>query len=42
MAKKTYYDVAFIDVVMPKMNGLKTFKVLKEINPGIEVEHDKK
>lgn len=25
MAKKTHYDIAFIDVVMPKMNGLETF-----------------
>lgn len=31
--KKKSFDIVFLDVVMPGMNGLEVFKTIKEINP---------
>lgn len=36
-AKKTEFDLAFVDMVMPEMDGVETFKELKKINPKIVV-----
>lgn len=33
-AKATPYDIAILDVDMPRLNGLETLKQLKELNPG--------
>lgn len=35
--KKNHYDIAFLDVEMPEIDGLKTTKHLKSINPDITV-----
>ncbi|MEA3353267.1 MAG: response regulator [Campylobacterota bacterium] len=37
MAKKEKPDVVFLDVVMPKKDGIETLKELKEIYPDIKV-----
>ncbi|MGQ9632421.1 MAG: response regulator [bacterium] len=37
MAGKKLYDVAFIDIVMPEMNGVETLKALKRVSPETEV-----
>lgn len=34
---KDKYDVAFLDIKMPKLNGLELLKRLKEIDPNLEV-----
>jgi two-component system, NtrC family, response regulator HydG len=36
MAKKDDFDLVFMDVRMPGMGGLETFRELKKINPGTE------
>lgn len=33
--KKEEFNIAFIDIVMPEMDGVETFKAIKEINPEI-------
>ena len=33
--KKNEFDIAFIDIVMPEMDGVETFKAIREINSGI-------
>lgn len=33
MAKKEAFDVVFLDVNMPDMNGLETFKKLRKVSP---------
>lgn len=35
--EKGKYDVGFVDVYMPQMNGLELLKVLKQKDPNIEV-----
>jgi DNA-binding NtrC family response regulator len=35
-ARREKFDVAFIDMKMPDMNGLETFRELKKINPAIK------
>lgn len=35
LAKKKTYDIIFIDVKMPVLNGLETFLAIKEVNPQI-------
>ena len=37
MAKKSAYSVAIVDLVMPGMSGMETVRLLKEIDPDIEV-----
>ena len=37
MTKGTLYQIAFIDVKLPKIDGLETLLRLKEINPDIIV-----
>jgi len=34
MARKMTYDVVFIDLMLPKMNGLETYLSIKEVDPG--------
>jgi CheY-like chemotaxis protein len=36
MAKRKHYDLIFIDLVMPKMNGIETCKRLREVSPRSE------
>ena len=36
-AKKTTYDVAFLDIELPVMNGIELAKKLKEIDPEINI-----
>ncbi|MFH1353420.1 MAG: response regulator [bacterium] len=36
-AKKEKFDIAFIDLVMPEMDGVETCQKIKEINPATEV-----
>jgi DNA-binding NtrC family response regulator len=33
--KKERYDLVFLDVRMPRLNGVETFKMLKKIDPQI-------
>ena len=35
MAKKKAYDIIFIDMKLPTMNGLETYLAIKEINPEV-------
>ncbi len=35
--RKEPFDVVFLDMVMPGMDGLETFKVLKQIKPEIAI-----
>ena len=37
MAERNTYDIVLMDVKMPKINGVETFKMFKEISPGIPV-----
>jgi DNA-binding NtrC family response regulator len=37
MVKRTDYDVALVDVVMPGINGLETFKEVRRISPSMKV-----
>ncbi len=34
-AKKLNFDIAFIDMKMPGIDGIETFKEIEKINPGI-------
>lgn len=33
--KKEKFDLAFLDVRMPRMNGVETYKMLRKIDPGL-------
>jgi len=33
MAEKKRYDIIFIDLVMPEMNGIETCKAIKKVSP---------
>ena len=33
--KKGKFDIIFLDIVMPGINGLETYKKIKEINPEV-------
>lgn len=33
--KEEEFDTTFIDVVMPEMDGVETFKAIKEVNPKV-------
>jgi len=35
--KKQGYNVIFMDMVMPEMNGLETFREIKKVMPGAKV-----
>lgn len=35
MAREREYDIVFIDMNLPAMNGLETYLAMKEINPGM-------
>lgn len=35
--KANGFDIAFVDVVMPVMDGVETFRALKEANPKLHV-----
>lgn len=35
--RDTSFDLAFIDIKMPEMDGLKTYQAIKEISPGMAV-----
>ncbi|MBI5561630.1 MAG: response regulator [Deltaproteobacteria bacterium] len=35
--KKTGYGVVFMDMIMPGMNGLETFREIKKLRPGVKV-----
>ncbi|MBI5559658.1 MAG: response regulator [Deltaproteobacteria bacterium] len=35
--KRKDYDIVFMDIVMPGMNGLETFREIKKIRPGAKV-----
>lgn len=35
--KKENYDLVFLDTIMPKINGLETLKIVKEIKPILPV-----
>ncbi len=37
MAKKTHFDIMFIDVVMPGIDGFKTLEEIKKIDPKTKV-----
>lgn len=37
LKKDNEFDLAIVDFVMPKMNGIETIKVLKSINPGLKI-----
>jgi len=37
MVKRMDYDVALVDVVMPGLNGLETFKEVRRISPSMKV-----
>lgn len=37
MVKRMDYDVALVDVVMPGINGLETFKEVRRISPSMKV-----
>jgi len=34
--KETHFDIAFIDVVMPEMDGIETLRALKKIDPKVQ------
>ena len=36
-AKKTHFDVVFMDIKMPGINGVQTFREIKKIDPGASV-----
>lgn len=36
-AKKEKYDIAFVDLVMPEMDGVETCQKIKEISPATEI-----
>lgn len=36
-ANKGRFNLVILDMIMPEMNGLETFKVLKQINPDVKV-----
>ncbi len=35
--KKKPYDLVFMDIIMPDMNGLETYREIKKIRPSIKV-----
>ena len=35
--KKNPFDIIFLDIKMPVMNGLETYKIIRNINPSIKV-----
>ncbi len=35
--KAQHFDVALMDIIMPRMNGVEAFKQIKEISPGVKV-----
>lgn len=35
--QKASFDIAFVDVHMPVMDGIKTLKMLREISPGTNI-----
>src|SRR3989339_2068325 len=37
MIKKNNYDLALLDINMPEMDGLETFRKIKEMSPGTAV-----
>ena len=37
MIKRMDYDIALVDVVMPGINGLETFKAVRRISPSMKV-----
>ena len=37
MVKSRHYDIIFLDVRLPDMNGIETFEKVKEIDPGVTV-----
>ncbi len=36
-ARDAFFNIAFIDVHMPQMNGIQTFHELKKLNPNIAI-----
>ncbi len=36
LAKKTSFDIVLMDIKMPGMNGVETYKEIKKVKPGIE------
>jgi CheY-like chemotaxis protein len=37
LARKERFDLAFLDIKMPGLNGVETLKALKELNPEVNV-----
>ena len=37
LVKKDYFNIAFLDVHMPIMNGLDTLRAIRKINPKISI-----
>ncbi|MFC1966880.1 response regulator, partial [Chloroflexota bacterium] len=37
MVKESHYDIIFLDIRMPDMNGVQTFEQVKEIDPDVAV-----
>jgi CheY-like chemotaxis protein len=37
LIKDGKFDIVFLDLVMPEMDGVETFKVIKELNPELPV-----
>lgn len=37
MAKQKHYDIMFLDVVMPEIDGFKTFEEIRKVNPRTKV-----
>ena len=35
MARKNKYDIIFVDINMPAMNGLETYRAIREIDPEL-------
>lgn len=35
--KEEEFNIAFVDVIMPEMDGVETFKAIKEVNPKVHI-----